>query len=201
MEAWFGELLVWIEQHPAYAGWVVFAVSLAESLAIVGILVPGVIILFGAGVLIGTGILDFWSLCVWAIAGAVVGDGLSYWLGRHFDYLTERWRWFRLHPDQLDRGIRFFQAYGDISIALGRFFGPIRAIIPLAAGLMHMPPRRFYIANVLSALVWAPAYLAPGMVLGEIGERGDYRYLLFPIAAIGLIVVAWTLIRLYLSRR
>ncbi len=115
------------------------------------------VILLGAGTLIGAGILDFWLMCLWAIAGAIIGDGLSYWLGHHFEYLTARWRWFRLHPDHLQKGIRFFEKYGDLSVALGRFFGPIRAIVPLVAGLMHMPPRRFYLANVLSALVWAPA--------------------------------------------
>ena len=91
------------------------------------------------------------------------------------------------------KGIDFFDKYGAISVALGRFFGPIRAVVPLVAGLMHMPPRRFYLANVLSAMVWAPAYLAPGVVLGEMGENGDWRYLVFPVAAIGLIVAIWGL--------
>jgi undecaprenyl-diphosphatase len=197
----FDQLLEWIRQNPDYAGLVVFAVALAESLAIVGVLVPGVIVLFGAGALIGAGILDFWSMCLWAIAGAVIGDGLSYWLGHHFEYLTERWRWFRLHPDHLDKGIRFFENYGDLSVALGRFFGPIRAVVPLVAGLMHMPPKRFYIANVLSAIAWAPAYLAPGMVVGEISNGGDMRQLIFPAMAIGLIVVVWGLIHLWQRRR
>jgi undecaprenyl-diphosphatase len=197
----FDQLLAWIQQHPEWAALVVFSVALIESLAIVGVLVPGVIILFGAGALIGVGVLDFWSIAAWAIAGAIIGDGLSYWLGHHFEYLTGRWRWFRLHPDHLDKGIRFFERYGDISIALGRFFGPIRAIVPLAAGLMRMPPKRFFIANVLSAIVWAPAYLAPGMLLGELGDRGDMRYLVFPAAAIGLIVVAWSLVQFIRRRR
>ena len=191
---WFTELLTWIEHNPAYAGMVVFTMSLAESLAIIGVLIPGVVILFGAGTLIGTGILDFWTMCLWAIAGAVIGDGLSYWLGHHFEYLTQRWRWFRLHPDHLQKGIAFFEKYGDLSVALGRFFGPIRAIVPLVAGLMHMPPKRFFVANVLSALVWAPAYLAPGMLFGEISESGDWRQLLFPIGAVAVIVLVWLLL-------
>ena len=154
----FDQLLAWIGEHPDWAGLVVFLVAMVESLAVVGVVVPGVIMLLGAGALIGAGVLDFWSIALWAIAGAIVGDGLSYWLGHHFEYLTERWRWFRMHPDHLQRGIDFFDRYGDISIALGRFFGPIRAIVPLAAGLMRMPPQRFFIANVLSAIVWAPAF-------------------------------------------
>lgn len=194
MTEWFTELLTWIEHNPSYAGMVVFTMSLAESLAIVGVLIPGVVILFGAGTLIGTGILDFWTMCLWAIAGAVIGDSLSFWLGHHFEYLTQRWRWFRLHPDHLKKGIAFFEKYGDLSVALGRFFGPIRAIVPLVAGLMHMPPKRFFVANVLSALVWAPAYLAPGMLFGEISESGDWRQLMFPIGAVAVIVLAWLLL-------
>ena len=197
----FNHLLEWIGQHPDWAGAVVFAVAMVESLAIVGVLVPGVIVLLGAGALIGTGVLDFWSIALWAAAGAIVGDGLSYWLGHHFEYLTGRWRWFRLHPDHLDRGVRFFQNYGDISIALGRFFGPIRALVPLVAGLMRMPPGRFFIANVLSALVWAPAYLAPGILLGELGSGDDWRYLVFPAAALGLIVMVWGIVHWGMLRR
>jgi undecaprenyl-diphosphatase len=194
----FNQLLDWIRQHPDQAGLVVFGMALVESLAIVGVLIPGVVILFGAGVLIGTGILDFWSMCAWAVAGAIIGDGLSYWLGHHFEYLTGRWRWFRLHPDHLQKGIDFFEKYGDLSVALGRFFGPIRAVVPLVAGLLRMPPKRFYIANVLSAMVWAPAYLAPGMILGELGSSGgDWRQWLFPIGAITLILLVWGALHLF----
>lgn len=194
-------LLDWIRAHPEGAGWVVFAMALAESLAIVGVLIPGVIILFGAGALIGAGILDFWTMCAWAVAGAVLGDGLSYWLGHHFVYLTERFRWFRLHPDHLQRAERFFRDYGDLSVAVGRFFGPIRAVVPLMAGLLKMPPHRFYIANVLSALVWAPAYLAPGMLLGEAAQHAGWRALLWPAAGLLLLVAGWLVVTQVRKRR
>jgi len=161
-------LLAWIGQHPQHAGWVVFLVALCESLAVVGVVVPGVVILLGAGALVGSGVLDFWSLCAWAVTGAVIGDGVSYHLGRHFHRLTERFRWFRLHPEQLRQGRDFFRKWGVLAVALGRFFGPLRAIVPLVAGLLNMPAGRFYAANILSALLWAPAYLAPGFVFGQV---------------------------------
>lgn len=191
----FQQLLDWIAQHPSQAGLVIFLVSLAESLALIGILVPGVIILFGAGTLIGSGVLNFWVCCLWAIAGAIIGDGLSYWLGHHFETVTERWRWFRLHPEQLDKGIKFFENYGDISIALGRFFGPIRAVIPLIAGLMRMPPVRFYTANILSALVWAPAYLLPGVLVGSATSTDNWLQFGIPLAAVTILVLGWWLIK------
>lgn len=195
MADYFHQLVTWIGQNPHQAGWVIFLVALAESLAIVGVLVPGVVILVGAGTLIGSGVLDFWSMAAWAVAGAVIGDGLSYHLGRHFDYLADRFRWFRLHPDHLRKGQAFFEKWGDISIALGRFFGPIRAIVPLVAGLMEMPARRFYLANILSALVWAPAYLAPGILLGKVGGSASLETLL--LAGGGLLLVVLILLALH----
>lgn len=188
----FNELVIWIEQNPQYAGWVIFSMALAESLAIVGMLIPGVVILFAAGTLIGAGVIDFWSSFAFAAAGAVIGDGLSYWLGHHYENATARWPWFRVHPEALEKGVRFFDRYGDLSVAAGRFFGPIRAVVPLIAGLMRMPPKRFYTANILSALVWAPAYLLPGMIAGAAvnGEANWYEILL-PAAAVVIILVTW----------
>mgnify|MGYP000078396742 CR=1 FL=1 len=66
----FQALVDWIGRHPEHAGWVIFLVSMAESLAIVGVLIPGVVILLGNGSLIGTGGMDFSSSCSLYVAGA-----------------------------------------------------------------------------------------------------------------------------------
>ena len=196
----FEQLVDWIGQNPDYAGWVIFSMALLESLAIVGVFVPGVVILFGAGTLIGAGVIDFWSSCLWAVLGAIIGDGLSYWLGHHYENATEKWPWFRVHPEVLEKGTRFIEKYGDLSVALGRFFGPIRAIVPLVAGLLHMPPGRFYVANILSALVWAPAYLLPGMLAGSAAGETDWNKMLIPAAGVVLILVAWFAIHKIMDR-
>lgn len=59
----------------------IFLVSMAESLAIVGLVVPGVAIMFGIGAMIGADSVDFTAALIWAVAGAVAGDGLSFGLG------------------------------------------------------------------------------------------------------------------------
>ena len=105
----------------------IFLVSMAESLAIVGLVVPGVAIMFGIGAMIGADSVDFTAALIWAVAGAVAGDGLSFWLGRHYkEKLTEIWPFTR-YPTSLTRGVAFFEKYGGKSVAIGRFFGPVRA--------------------------------------------------------------------------
>ncbi len=166
MADFFQTLVSWIAEHPNWALAVVFLVAMAESLAIVGMLVPGVAVMFAIGALIAADAIAFWPAMLWAVAGAVMGDGLSFWLGRRFqDDLRDLWP-FNRHPESLEQGIAFFRKYGGKSVAVGRFFGPVRAVIPLVAGMLGMPPGRFLVANVLSALAWAPAYLVPGMVFG-----------------------------------
>ncbi|MEJ2590716.1 MAG: VTT domain-containing protein [Candidatus Thiodiazotropha sp.] len=192
----FSTLLTWIGAHPLWAGIAVFAVAFAESVAVIGLLVPGVVMMFGFGALIATDTLPFWPVFWWAVAGAVAGDGLSFWLGRHFqDQLRDHWP-FNRHPAALQRGIDFFQKYGGKSVALGRFFGPVRAIIPLVAGMLGMSPWRFVGANLISALAWAPAYLLPGIVFGASLELASEVALRLVILMLLLLFCGWLLFRI-----
>ncbi len=193
MSEFLTQLVNWIGEHPLWAGAAVFLVAFSESVAVFGLLIPGVVAMFGFGALIATGTLDFWPVFWWAVAGAVAGDGLSFWLGRHYqDRLRDLWPFSR-HPMALERGIDFFQRYGGKSVALGRFFGPVRAIIPLVAGMLGMPAWRFLLANLLSALAWAPSYLLPGIVFGaslELASEVAFRLVLLLLL---LLFLAWLL--------
>jgi SNARE associated Golgi protein len=50
---------------------------------------------------------------------------------------------------------------GTASVFLARFTAVVRAFVPLVAGILRMSPGRFYAANVLSALIWAPIHGSP----------------------------------------
>jgi len=188
METYINLLLDWITANPTSAGLVVALLSLLESLAIIGVIVPGVALLFGVGALIGTGVLDFWSMCSAAIVGAIIGDAISFFLGQHYHLQIKR----HIKEKHLKIGHDFFNKHGSKSIIIGRFFGPIRAIIPLIAGIMQMPAKQFYFANIISALLWAPAYLIPGAVFGmAINEASEsinqlVLILFLTVAAVGL---------------
>lgn len=157
-------VLDWIAAHPNWAGVVVFLIACSESLAVVGLFLPGAVLMFGAGALVGSGALALLPTLVWGTAGAIVGDGISFWLGRHFHgQLREMWP-FRTHPWLIQNAIGFFERHGGKSILLGRFIGPIRPVIPAVAGMMDMPWARFLPVNVVSGVLWAPVYVIPGMV-------------------------------------
>ena len=159
-------LTTWITSHPNLAGFVIFTTSFAESLAFVGLIMPGAAMMLTAGALIATGALSFWSTMFWAACGAVLADGLSFWLGHRFKDQIRSFSLFARYPDMLTKGERFFHRHGGKSVFFGRFVGPVRPVIPIVAGMMDMNHTRFTLYNILSALGWAPAYLLPGMAFG-----------------------------------
>ena len=152
----------WILANPTWAGVAVFSISLSESLAVVGLFIPGLLAMGVIGGLVSAGVLEIIPTLLWAIGGAIVGDGISYYLGRHFKHHLPYYWPFRRFPKWLDRGKDFFLRHGGKSIIICPFFGPVRPFIPVVAGMMAMTPKQFLFANILSAIIWAPIYMLPG---------------------------------------
>jgi len=61
----------------------------------------------------------------------------------------------------MQRGETFFEKYGIFGVFLGHFFGPVRAVVPVIAGMAAMPQLQFQIANITSAFIWAAGVIAP----------------------------------------
>jgi membrane protein DedA with SNARE-associated domain len=156
-----------VRDHAVWAPFVVGILAFCESLAVVSFFVPATIILVAVGGLIGTGDLVFWEVWLGAVVGAVLGDWLSYVVGHYFKAPLLRSRFFADHRDAADKAMAFMRRWGGWGVFLGRFSGPLRAFVPLAAGLLGIPQVWFQAANIGSALVWATALLSPGTLLGQ----------------------------------
>jgi membrane protein DedA with SNARE-associated domain/membrane-associated phospholipid phosphatase len=193
-------ILQWLNENPELAGLATFVISASESVAIIGTIVPGSVTMTAIGALAGAGVIPLWSTIIWAILGAIVGDGISYWIGHYFkDRLRRMWP-FKDNPGILTKGEVFVHKYGVASIFIGRFVGPVRALVPVVAGMLGMKPIQFTIANVTSAIGWAPAYMLPGILLGAASLELPPDIALHVILAFFFIVLffglcAWLLYR------
>ena len=166
------DLITWINSNSSPGILLAIGVlSILESLAFVGILVPGIAILATLSWFAGQQALSLPFMLLSGFIGAVIGDWLSYLLGRYASHWISRLPIIKRHPNWLTEGQRFFARYGGRSIFLGRFVGPIRAVIPFVAGSCSMPPRRFLAFNLLSAACWAPVSLLPAYWLGQQAEK------------------------------
>jgi membrane protein DedA with SNARE-associated domain/membrane-associated phospholipid phosphatase len=183
-------LFAWVAAHPGWMSFAIFIAATAESLTIVGVIIPGALIMFSLGALIGLGHVDFWTAYWWSTWGAIIGDAISFWIGRVFHQRIRRVWPFTRHPEMITRSEDFFRKHGGKSVLFGRFFGPVRGTIPTVAGMMDMTWRHFMIANVISGILWAPVYLLPGMAFGaslEIASRVAGRLAMLLLIIVGLL--------------
>jgi membrane protein DedA with SNARE-associated domain len=156
-----------LRQHQAWAPVIVFGLAFGESLAFVSLLLPATAILLGVGGLVGAADIAFWPIWCAAALGAAFGDWFSYWLGDRYSYAIARLWPLSRHPELLPRGEAFFRKWGTLGVFIGRFFGPLRSIMPLAAGICGLRQVPFQIANLASAVLCATGALTPGMVAIE----------------------------------
>jgi len=192
VQSFIDQSVCFIENHQAWAGVVVGLLAFGESLILIGILLPGTIVLMIVGGLVGAGIIEPLPVLLGAMVGAALGDTISYllglWLGRG---VVHKWPLNRFRRE-IARARLFFRRYGFAAIFFGRFFGPLRATVPLVAGMMGMNRRRFQLANVLSAILWAPMVLSPGWLVAKgsdgFAELGASS--LFGLAAIAAVIAA-----------
>ncbi|WP_395373964.1 DedA family protein [Marinicella sp. W31] len=199
---WIQALFTWIEANPSWTGILIFLFAFAESILLVGIIIPGAAFLLALGTLVGLGGLDLYTAWLWSSLGGFLGDGISFWIGwRYKQNLLKMWPMYKF-PDLIDKGQQFFKKYGGVSIFIGRFVGPVRPVIPAIGGMMNMSVKKYVIISIVASILWAPFYLLPGILFGSAIDKmaqiaGKMSILL--IVLTGLIwLVYWLISRLYL---
>jgi membrane protein DedA with SNARE-associated domain len=191
-------LLDLVAEHPNFAFAAVFLLALSEAIPVVGTVVPGSSLILGICALVTTADVKPWPLLVAAFLGAVMGDGVSYWLG--YQYRREILRGWPLNrfPRLIAHSAVFVKKYGVASVFLARFTAVVRAFVPLLAGIFRMSSAHFYFANVLSALVWAPLHVFPGILFGMAIALGGVHAQQLGALAIGAVIIgaiAWSLLK------
>ncbi|HRK24571.1 MAG TPA: DedA family protein [Beijerinckiaceae bacterium] len=156
-----------VRTHQEWAVPIVFLLAFFESLAFLSLVMPATAILIGVGALIGAAGIDFWSLWFAGGIGGVLGYSASYQIGVHFGERAYAVWPFRNHPELIRKSQSFFDRFGVMAVFIGHFIGPVRAVIPVVAGVHAVKRIPFEIANVLAAFIWISSVLAPGFLAGS----------------------------------
>jgi membrane protein DedA with SNARE-associated domain len=190
-------LVAWLGTHPIAAGGLVFLVAFCDALAVIGIVVPALPLLFAIGVLVGLGHVSGPYALGAAACGAFAGDALSFWIGHRFGpRLRERWPFAR-YPQLLDRGENLFRRHGSKGILIARFVGAVRPFVPAVAGMLRMPLRRYVPMSAFAAIAWAACFLAPGWLFGAsydaVAAVAD-RLALALLALAAVLALSWSVV-------
>ena len=166
MTSYLERLVDFVGAHPQLSFIAVFLLALSEAVPVIGTVVPGSSLILAISALATTAGVSPWVLLVAAMVGAIVGDGFSFWLGHNYRrQILTGWPLNRF-PWVVERSAELIRKYGIASVFLARFAAVVRAFVPLLAGVMRMSSSHFYAANILSALVWAPMHVFPGVLVG-----------------------------------
>jgi membrane protein DedA with SNARE-associated domain len=168
LEQYAQDVIAFVRANEAWAAPIVFVLAFAESLAFISLIVPAWGALVAIGALLTTSGLSFWPIWIAGAVGAALGDWLSYWVGLKLEHTVATIWPLSRHPELLPKGEAFVKKWGALGIFIGRFSGPLRASVPLVAGIFAMPFWRFQAANFTSAFLWAAVLLQLGDVTGKV---------------------------------
>ncbi|MBI4729566.1 MAG: bifunctional DedA family/phosphatase PAP2 family protein [Acidobacteria bacterium] len=158
--------------HGAAAYTLVFALATLEASAFLGLVVPGETAVLLGGVLAFQHKVSFTVVALAAVAGAVLGDSIGYFIGSRFGArLLDTRLGRRIGADRLQRARDYVRRKGAAAIVLGRFTTVLRVLVPSFAGMAGMPYGRFLAANVAGGIAWGLTFTAVGYLAGTAWQR------------------------------
>jgi membrane protein DedA with SNARE-associated domain len=170
----------------SYGYWVVFFGTLFENTLLLGLIVPGALVVIIAGLSAHDGTISWPIAIVVGIAGTMIGDTISYCLGRY--------GWTRFGQGdtvrQFEEKVRGpLLRRGPLFVLVYHFAGYTRVVGPAAAGFLKMPFHTWAVADYIGASLWVTAYLGLGYLLGALGFTLDSSDSWFRVIEWGLLVI------------
>lgn len=183
-------IIQWTHAHPQFAFAAVFLLAFVESMPILGGLVPGASAIIAIAAIMPKDLADLGPVLLAAIAGASFGDGFSFWLGHRYERAALTHWPMKNYPKLVERGENFVKENGVKSVILARFTPPVRALVPLFAGVLEMPVRRYVIANIAAAVLWACAHVGFGAFVGQSATMIEGKFGRYALVALAVIAAA-----------
>jgi len=183
-------VILWLQQNPEWVAWGIFFAAFVESFAIIGIFVPGVVLLAVISGMAASADMHVASVLIIVYSASCIADISSYFIGvRLHKRIDSIWP-FKTNPGWLTKGKEFFKTYGILGVFIGRFIGPVRPVMPITAGSMGMKFKHFLGVDLFSGLIWAPMYSLPGYFAGKVvSENTDSMYLLLGLSIVLILLV------------
>ncbi len=181
-----------------YGVLIVFATVLAGHL---GIPIPAIAILMGAGALAGEDRTAAVAFALSALAGCILADCVWFAIGRRYGLrtLATLYRLARLSDASARRIQRGFERYGASSLIAAKFIPGVSLIAPPLSGALRMSWLAFLFFSGIGSVLWVIAGIGIGIALADeipeiLEHLGDLGRIAFPIVvvvAVGYLVRHW----------
>ena len=183
-------VILWLQQNPEWVAWGLFFAAFVESFAVIGIFIPGVVLLAIISGMAASADMHIASVLIIVYSASCIADISSYLIGMRLNKRIDSIWPFKTNPGWLIKGKEFFKTYGILGVFIGRFIGPVRPVMPITAGSMGMKFKHFLAVDLFSGLIWAPMYSLPGYFAGKVVfENTDSMYLLLGLSIVLILLV------------
>ena len=185
-------LAEFVAQYGIWVYAMLFAIIFIETGLVIWPFLPGDSLLFAAGALAATGVLDIYIVVILLIAAAVAGDAVNYSIGRYVGpkvFSAHDYQGFLhklLNRNHLDKAHAFFEKHGGMAVVSGRFVPIVRTFVPFVAGAASMTASTFVFYNVIGGIIWVVVCAGAGYLFGNVPIIKDN----FGFVTIGIIVVS-----------
>ena len=186
----FNEVILWLKDNPEWIALGVFGAAFIESFALIGVVIPGVVLLAViSGMAAST--LNVFELVLIAYVASVLADILSFLLGTSISKSIDKLWPFNKYPNLLVQGRTFVKRFGILGVFVGKFIGPIRPLLPLTAGSLGMNFKYFLTVEIFSSFLWALLYTVPGYYAGKsiLDSQFNLNWLIAIIIGVAILIV------------
>ena len=186
----FNEVILWLKDNPEWIALGVFGAAFIESFALIGVVIPGVVLLAViSGMAAST--LNVFELVLIAYVASFLADILSFLLGTSISKSIDKLWPFNKYPNLLVQGRRFVKRFGILGVFVGKFIGPIRPLLPLTAGSLGMNFKYFLTVEIFSSFLWALLYTVPGYYAGKsiLDSQFNLNWLIAIIIGVAILIV------------
>lgn len=191
----------------SYGGiYLLLFVVFAETGLFFGFFLAGDSLLFTAGLLCASGILNIHPslLVILITAAALLGNMVGYAFGKKVGgLLFMRKSGFFFRQQHLEAANEFYSKHGKKTIILSRFLPIVRTFVPIVAGILRLNYLEFFIYSMAGAFFWVIGLVMTGYYLGEyFPKTKDYLgYIILFLVVVTSLPVIFKFIRSRLKRK
>ncbi|WP_354233538.1 VTT domain-containing protein [Arthrobacter sp. UYEF3] len=184
---------------------VVCAIIFAETGLLIGFFLPGDSMLFTAGLLVATGAIKFnlWGMCALIIVAAILGNQAGYLIGsKAGPAIFKRPDSKLFKRENVESAHAFFEKHGGKALILARFVPIIRTFVPVIVGVAQMSKHKFFVYNVIGAVLWGGGVTLLGAWLGQydwVGKNIDIIFIV--IVLLSVIPIGIEILRGLIAKR
>ena len=164
-------------------------------------ILPGDSVLFAAGALAASGMLNIYALLGLLMFAAIAGDNVNYNIGKFLSKKILKNKNSKIiKKEQIDRTNAYYDKYGGKTIIIARFIPIVRTFAPFVAGVGAMEYKKFVKFDICGGILWVGLVTLVGYFFGNIpAVENNFSIVVFVIIGFSLIAPAYGFIKSRLS--